>query len=252
MSKKKTTSATEGAKPQKGKRAAANSAPMPAAIGLAGFDFLGYNRQFRQRAGAAADNDAVTYGPRVEAIDVQPGQAYWKVIGIHHLTPDENRDRHNAFVAALDEVGNRVKDENLRIGWIWEGKADGPAESKRLDKPDDEPAGDVPIEKAMTVTLWLEGGGASERVTGIHTRHEDEQGPGGGRSSRFHHSYYIVFQRTQRTGGEEDHGGVDQRRELDVVLPVVLPVPSEGPPRPNRFASCAGPRTPCVSSSPLV
>ena len=43
-------------------------------------------------------------------------------------------------------------------------------------------------------------------MAGIHTRHEDEVGPDGGRNSRFHHSYYIVFQRTQRTAGDGDHG----------------------------------------------
>jgi hypothetical protein len=206
MPKKKSPPQSE-VKPRRHPRAAVSFTPLTAAIGLAGFDLVAYNTQFLRRSGSAAANDAVGYGVRVETIESQPGQPYWKVIGVHHLSPDENRDRHNAFVEVLDEAGRRVKDGNLRLGWIWEGKADGPADPKRLDKSDDEPATDVPIEKNMTVTLWLEGAGASERVSGLHTRHEDETGPGGGRNSRFHHSYYIVFQRTQRGAGVEGQGG---------------------------------------------
>lgn len=205
MSKKNPTPLVVLDKPKRRSRAHPNGGPVAAAMGLAGFDFLDYNTQFIQRAGVMAVNDATTYGARAEPLAPQPGQCYWKVIGIHHLMPDENRDRHNAFIEVLDEAGHRVKDGNLRLGWIWEGKTDGPAEPKRLDKPDNEPAADVPIEKNMTVTLWLEGAGPSERVSGLHTRHEDEVGPAGGRNSRFHHSYYIVFQRTQQAAGEGDH-----------------------------------------------
>ena len=207
MSKKQPAPPVGVDKAKQRRRAMVSRAPAPAAIGLAGFDLVAYNTQFMQRAGAAATNDAVNYGAHVEPIATAPGQTYWKVIGIHHLTPDENRDRHNAFIVALDEAGHRVKDGSLRVGWIWEGKTDGPADPKRLDKPDDEPATDVPIEKNMTVTLWLEGAGSCERVAGIHTRHEDEVGPGGGRNSRFHHSYYIVFQRTRRADDDGAHGG---------------------------------------------
>ena len=196
-------------------------APAAAAVGLAGFDFEGYNRQFLQRSGVVAANDAERYGARIELLAAQPGQVYWKVIGIHHLAPDENRDRHNAFIEVLDENGRRVKDGTLRVGSIWEGKSDGPDRPKPLDKPDGEPAADVPIEKDMTMSIWLEGAGPSERVVNVHTRHEDEVGPAGGRSSRFHHSYYIVFQRTLAASGGQppdkptdkptdkpgDHGG---------------------------------------------
>lgn len=202
--KSRTTGSDEG-KPRRRRHAAASSAPVAAAVGLAGFDFEAYSRQFMQRGSDSAANDAAAYGVRVEPIDVSAGQAFWKVIGIHHLLPDENRDRHNAYVEVLDEAGSRVKKEGLRVGWTWEGKSDGPADPKPLDKPDDEPATDVPIEEGMTVTLWLQDGAPSERVAGIHTRHEDEVGPDGGRNSRFHHSYYIVFQRTRRADGGTGH-----------------------------------------------
>lgn len=182
--------------------------PVPAATPMAGFDFNGLNRRFMQRGGDAAHNEAQSYGARVEMLQVQPGERYWKVIGVYHLAPDENRDRHHAFIEALDESGSRLKNPNLRVCSIWEGKTDGPDRPKPLDKPDNEPAADVPLERNMTMTIWLEGDGPSERVTGLHTRHEDEVGPGGGRNSRFHHSYYLVFQRTQAAADTGDGGSV--------------------------------------------
>ncbi|MBW7884067.1 MAG: peptidoglycan DD-metalloendopeptidase family protein [Caldilineaceae bacterium] len=232
MSKPKTKSPPKGTRAETGaekpkrratRRRPAASAPVPAAVGVAGFDFQGYNRQFLERAGEAAANDAAVYGARVEPIAVTAGQPFWKVIGIHHLTPDENRDRHNAYIEALDEAGNRVQDGALRVGWIWEGKSDGPAEPKRLDKPPGEPAADVPIEKNMTVTLWLEGDGASEQVAGLHTRHNDEHGPGGGKNSLFHHSYYVVFQRTRGADGGPGTGDgeiTEGAGEVDGETPV--------------------------------
>ncbi len=207
MSPENRTPLLDEKKPKRRRQPRQGRAPSPAAIGIAGFDFADYNRQSMQRPRGAAVNNAEAYDVRVETIQAQSNQSYWKVIGVYHLTPDENRDRHNAFVEVLDAAGHRVKDDNLRVGWIWEGKSDGPADPKRLDKPDSEPAADVPIEKNMTVTLWLEGADPSERVAGIHTRHEDEVGPGGGRNSRFHHSYYIVFQRGTEDATHEDHGG---------------------------------------------
>ncbi|MCB0123290.1 MAG: hypothetical protein KDE58_13640, partial [Caldilineaceae bacterium] len=69
-----------------------------------------------------------------------------------------------------------------------------PADPKRLDKPANEPAADIPIEKTMTVTLWLEGDGPSDQVQGLHTRHDDEEEG----NTRGHHSYYIVFQRGEK------------------------------------------------------
>lgn len=123
----------------------------------------------------------------LDSASIQPGLTYWKVIGIHHLTPDENRARHHAFIEVLDEAGRRLKADHPRVGWIWEGKTDGPAEPKRLDKPDNEPTADIPIEKNMTVTLWLEGAGPSERVAGVHTRHHGVSLPALAHRSREHH-----------------------------------------------------------------
>lgn len=172
--------------------------------GLAGFDFQADNRRFmaEHAAGATreARNQARAYGVSIVPADVAPEQVHWQVIGVRHLTGPENRRRHNAYIETLDEHGNRVQNPNLRIGWTWENKTDGPAEPKRLDKPTNEPATDIPLEKSMTVTLWLEGDGPSDQVQGLHTRHPDEDEG----NTIGHHSYYIVFQRGRKQSVPDD------------------------------------------------
>lgn len=149
--------------------------------------------------------DVAHYEVRMTAADAPAGAGCWRLIGVYHLSPDENRSRHNAFVEVLDENGQRVKDPNLRVGWSWAGRSsDQIAPPKLLDKPDAEPAGDVPIEKGMDLELWIEGDGCpSDRVHNLHTRHADEPGPGGELWNTIgHHSYYVVFQRLSSAPGQ--------------------------------------------------
>ncbi|MEZ4866960.1 MAG: NBR1-Ig-like domain-containing protein [Caldilineaceae bacterium] len=201
-------------------RTSVNGSPRAGARGVAGFDFAGYNHRFVNPMGVttgAPPNDAADKGVQIKSATVSPGQQYWKVVGIHHLTPDENQRRHNAFIEALDGTGNRLQNPDLRVGWIWEGKNDGPADPKRLDKPTDEPAADVPLEKNMTVTLWLEGAGPSDQVFGLHTRHPDEPGGEGSGNTWGHHSYYIVFQQTRKASAT-DPGDNDDDTSTDSTL----------------------------------
>jgi len=165
---------------------------------LAGFDFRQRNREFMEGGQGEPFNNAVDYGVQIAPADCAPEQSYWKVIGVYHLAPRENGRRHNAFIEALDESGARIQNPLVRVGWIWEGKSDGPADPKRLDKPLNEPAADIPLEKTMTVTLWLDGDGPSDQVTGLHTRHADESDGEGSGNTWGHHSYYLVFQRARK------------------------------------------------------
>lgn len=165
---------------------------------VAGFDFQGRNRQFLAAIAQGPTNEATGYDVQIVPAVVAPGQRYWQVIGVYHLQPQENGRRHNAFIEALDETGNRLQHPALRVGWIWAGKSDGPAEPKRLDKPTNEPAADIPLEKTMTVTLWIESDEPSDQVRGLHTRHADEPGGEGSGNTWGHHSYYIVFHRTRK------------------------------------------------------
>lgn len=172
------------------------------------FQHTTYNSKFLgQPCGA---QEVTNYGVQVAPASAAAGTACWKIIGVHHLSPDENRSRHNAFVEVLDENGQRIKDANLRIGWSWAGRSsDQAAPAKLLDKPDSEPAGDVPIEKGMDLELWIEGDGCpSDRVHNLHTRHNDEPGPGGELWNTIgHHSYYVVFQRVKGGAGNTASNG---------------------------------------------
>ncbi len=166
---------------------------------------------------AAADepvNQAEGYDVRVVTAPdegkVAPGGKYWRLVYVRHRTPEENQGKHNAYVTAMDENGQRVHDDGLRIGWTWEGrKEDEPVEPKRLDKPDNEPAGNVDIYGGMHLAVWIMGDGlASDRAENLHTHHPDEPGPHGELwNSIGHHSFDLVFQRS--TVGEGDAGGGD-------------------------------------------
>jgi hypothetical protein len=150
-------------------------------MSVTGFDFQALNRRYMTQPA----NDAASYG--VNIISAPAGLA-WRCIGAYHLRPEENRRRHNVFVEVLDETGKR--DRNPVINWTW--WIDAPTQTRKLDKPDSEPAADIPIDKGATVTVRINGGGIlSDSVGNLHSRHNDE----GSGNTWGHHSYYLVFQR---------------------------------------------------------
>lgn len=189
------------------------------------------------------------YGVRLQPAAVAVGATYWRIIGVHHLLPEENGSRHHAFVEVLDEQGQRVRNVNLKIGWSWEGRTE-PDLTTPLDKPDNEPAGDVPIEHGMKLSLWLTGdGNPSDRVANLHYLHPDERTASGEIwNSVGHHSFYIVFQRTTKaqsspgeppkveTPAQPGNGAADQTESghgADTVTPspeTTGPVPAFFPP----------------------
>jgi hypothetical protein len=136
-------------------------------------------------------NQASKYG--VSVVRAQTTGACWRCIGVFHLPPEDNKGRHNAFVEVLDEQGKRTNDPT--IAWSW--WIDAPTQIRKLDKPANEPAADIPIERSMTVTLRINGGGIpSDSVGGIHTRHPDERTSDGRPLNSYgHHSFYVIFQR---------------------------------------------------------
>lgn len=160
----------------------------------------------------AAANQAEGYGVRIVPAAVATGQEYWHVVSVRHLSAEENRGKHSIFVDALDAAGQRERNPALRIGWTWEGRrGDEVADPKPLDKPANEPAGNVDINRGQIIQIWLEGDGRpSERVENLHTDHPDETASEGPGNPRFHHSFHVIFQRTQQgepviiTGGNGD------------------------------------------------
>lgn len=178
-------------------------------MSVTGFDFRALNQRF-----LTADQQPVNLAGQYGASVVKaPAGPAWRCIGIYHLAPDENNRRHNVFIDVLDEQGKRVRYPTVR--WTW--YMDAPRQMRVLDKPDNEPAADIPIEKAYTVTLWVEGDELpSDSVGNLHTRHPDE----GVQNTYGHHSFYVVFQRQGAIAGRPD--GTDGMDKPVDPLPVAI------------------------------
>jgi len=197
----------------------------PSSGGMMSFLHTTYTTRFlshRQATGAPLQPDP-KYGVQLQFATVPATGACWRVVGVHHLTPEENGSRHHALVEVLNETGQRVRNANLKIGWTWEGRTE-PDLTAPLDKPAQEPAGNVPIEKGMRLALWLTGDGLpSDRVANLHFEHPDERTAQGEIWNSYgHHSFYIVFQRMVKGQNE---GGLDSLVEPR-RLPSVPPIPN--------------------------
>lgn len=153
-------------------------------------------------------NGARAYGVRVLPTSVRPGQVYWRVVEVRHLTPNENRGKHNIYVDAVGPDGQRWVQPSLRIGWTWEGRrADEPAPPKPLDKPAGEPMGNIDLGKGQVTRIWLIDDVPSDAVEGMHTNHPDERGPNGEIwNSTGHHSFYVKLQLATAGGIVVDEG----------------------------------------------
>ena len=179
------------------------------------FDFQTYNQRYLENiaGGGQPINDAAAYDVRISQAEVPDGESSWRVIGVHHLTPEENRGKQNVFLEALDEEGRRVWDPFAWAGWTWEGRRpDERADPVPLDKPANEPANNIVMHFGQIVSVWInglapDGADLSDRVQNLHTNHPDEPGPGGELwNSIGHHSFYVVFQRTRQG---DDGGGIE-------------------------------------------
>ncbi len=165
-----------------------------------------------QNGGEPINDAEQKYGVRIEeAGNIAEGETYWRVIGVHHLFPRENFSRHHAFLEALDESGQRIRNPYTWAGWTWEGRQGHErADPVHLDKPDYEPAGNIAMHFNQTVSVWLTGlspdaNDKSDKVVNIHTRHPDEPLPDGSLLNTVgHHSFYVVFQRTRKVSVVND------------------------------------------------
>ncbi len=179
------------------------------------FNHHQYNTEYllNARENREPINDAAQkYGVRiVVADDVAEGETYWKVIGVHHLLPRENFSKHNVYIEALDEQGQRIKNPFAWSGWTWQGRQSHErADPLPLDKPDFEPAGNIAMYFGQIVSVWMKGLGRdandkSDRVENLHTAHPDEPLSDGSLLNTLgHHSFYVVFQRTRKTTAVAD------------------------------------------------
>jgi cell division septation protein DedD len=171
------------------------------------FNHKQYNANFVRNVGSANRpvNADPKFGVRIVEADVAPGETYWKVVGVHHLLPEENFSKHNIYIEALDEQGNRIKGPFAWAGWNWEGRRPNErADPVPLDKPDTETGGDIAIHFGQKASVWIKGlsrdaNDKSDRVENLHTAHPDEPLPDGRLLNTLgHHSFYVVFQRTRK------------------------------------------------------
>lgn len=177
-----------------------------------------FNRPFVNEP-ATILGTASDYDVRLEVADVAVGHIYWRVLGVHHLTPSENRGKRNIYVDIIDEQGNRIRDNNLRLAWGWEGqRADEESPPRAFDKSDSEPHTNLDVNLGQHIWIQVEGDGfASDRVHNLHTNHADEHGPRGETwNSIGHHSFYVLFQRTlKQIENDEDRHEDDEHEEED-------------------------------------
>ena len=172
------------------------------------FNYQHYNHLFINNLPEGNERTRIAqaqYGVEIVEADVAEGETYWKIIGVHHLLPEENRSKQNVFLEALDEAGQRIPHPFAWAGWGWEGmRPDERADPAHLDKPHGEPAGNIAVFPPQKVAVWIKGlsrdaQDKSDRVKSLHTMHGDEHGPGGEVWNSYgHHSFYVVFQRTHK------------------------------------------------------
>lgn len=158
------------------------------------FDFKKWRDKFLAEPGY---NDAGQYGVKVVQSTSNTESVYWRLIGLHHLTPDENRGCHGLMVDVVDENGIRLN--SVPVNWSWEGRRpDEPARPLVLDKPDNE-VKDLVIWPNQTVSAWVTDNG--DMIFGIKTTHPDEPDDSGDLGNSIgHHSFYAVWQRVPGGG----------------------------------------------------
>lgn len=154
-------------------------------------------------------NDAASYGVEIESLE----NPLWRVLGVYHLTPDENRGNHNVFIEMLCQQGDR---EGFRaIHWTWQGR--GPEESApdifAGQKPLHELV-DLPLNLGMIVSVWTNGG---EVAVGFSSNHPDENVG----NTIGHHSFFVCF---QEIGDDDPDPGPDPIPDPD-------PEPEPEPPK---------------------
>jgi len=186
-----------------------------------------YNQQFLEKVEQKEPvyNDAsakykvdIKFLPDVEVPD--DATQYWRVVGAHHLTGAENMGNHHVYCDVLDEDGNRINGARLVLL-----KENASPNFAIVDKPANEAGTNFPLWKwdvAKVAVAWPDDGSLpSEQVVGLSTAHPDEEAG----TTLFHHSFYVVFQRTAIPDEEDDstvgHGGGGSQLSLEETVRLV-------------------------------
>lgn len=134
-------------------------------------------------------NDALKdYGVKIESPPIAAGQDYWRVMGVHILTDEENVGKHNGYCDVFGPDGNRLYETIIKITNVNSGKVT----TTRIDKGANEPGTNFPIWSHDNLTAEVDRDGLpSQRVAGLRTSFDDT----GTGNTRYHFSYYFLFQR---------------------------------------------------------
>jgi len=161
-------------------------------------EFKTYYREHGQAYNNAASMTSFD-DPAYEIVIEKPQNPIWRVLGIHHLAPAENKaanedfGKHNVYIEMLCKQNDR---EGFRaIHWTWIGRqSNEPARDVFAgQKPHDELV-DLPLNLGMIVSVWTNG---SEIVKGLSSNYPDE----GDGNTIGHHSYFVCFQELGDNGG---------------------------------------------------
>jgi len=173
------------------------------------FDFQQWIEKFKShyRTTGAMYNDAFKYGITVDI----PENRDWRVLGIHHLDPDENKDNHNVYVEMLCKQGDR---EGFRaIHWTWEGRNEVTEDAPPVfagSKPLNELV-DIPLNLGMNVSVWTNG---SEIAEGFSSNHPDENEG----NSIGHHSFFVCFQEMDKDAVPLPPGEIEVISSVEIMV----------------------------------
>ena len=153
-------------------------------------------------------NQAEAYDVEVVPIvGLQPGDKYWRVAKVYHVSDDKNDMQFHAFVNVFDENGGELRgNRDIKIVWGWENqKPSEPSPAVYLEKQRPENMTNIPLFFGLHVWVSVASSSnyPSEVVKNLHTAHADE-----GDGNRFgHHSFIIDFELAIWKGSADNNVG---------------------------------------------
>jgi hypothetical protein len=156
-----------------------------------------YNRQFVEKIQRKEPiyNNTERYGIAIKQLkDITVplnAKQYWRLIGLHHLTGQENKGNHHIYCDVLDGTGRRINQARMQLQ-----QASSAPEYAVVDKPANEAGTNFVMwsntRATVSVSFPADSPLPSEAVSGLRSDLPDEEiGTTWG-----HHSWYLVFQLT--------------------------------------------------------
>jgi len=168
-------------------------------------DFQSWIRKFKEHYQETGTiyNDVPVPPSGLPGVTIKtPANIKWRVLGIHKLTPQENRGNHNVFIEVLCKQGDRAGFE--AIHWDWAGRLGNeppPGVVFAGQKGPDELI-DLPIHVPMRINVWLQDG---EEAGLFHSEWPDEDEG----NTYGHHSFFVCFEEVDQSAPPPEPPGPD-------------------------------------------